>query len=209
MSITTSPPLVCLLLLLSLTWLTSGVTGDDAAVFLRAGTSLSLPDASAAPHSAVWAGSLATCALACVAVHSRLCRGVTFSAAERSCLMHTACTERKLIVEPINDSGRVSYRRLFPKCTAAPQHLPIAVSPSPPPIFPTIALGSHGPEDPACRRRCSRRQPVQPPAPVQPPPPPRMPLLLLLPLPPNRTTSAWRPRHAATSRRRASSRRTP
>ena len=41
---------------------------------------------------------------------------------------------------------------------AAPQHLPIAVSPSPPPIFPTIALGSHGPEDPACRRRCSRRR---------------------------------------------------
>ncbi|XP_043208563.1 uncharacterized protein LOC122374084 [Amphibalanus amphitrite] len=119
MSITTSPLLVCLLLLLSLTWLTSGVTGDDAAVFLRAGTSLSLPDGSAAPHSAVWAGSLATCALACVAVHSRLCRGVTFSAAERSCLMHTACTERKLIVEPVNSSGRVSYRQLYPRCTGS------------------------------------------------------------------------------------------
>ncbi|KAF0294151.1 CD209 antigen-like protein C [Amphibalanus amphitrite] len=115
MSITTSPPLVCLLLL-SLTWLTSWVTGDDAAVFLRAGTSLSLADGSAAPHSAVWAGSLATCALACVAIHSRLCRGVTFSAAEKSCLMYSTCSDWPLTGQAVAGDGLVSFSRDRPNC---------------------------------------------------------------------------------------------
>ena len=110
-------------LLLTVTWLTSGVTSDDLAMFQRAGTALTLPDGSAAPHSAVSAGSASVCAVSCVAHQQRLCRGVTFSSADSRCLMYVTCSDWPLTEEPAAGTGTVSYSRYRPNCTGEGQGL--------------------------------------------------------------------------------------